>query len=227
MSEEREVCMKEIDEMSNSKFLWKLLSNRLPTFPLATDIDADYVHIQRDTNHTGVEYGLVHKSRLRQMSQEEYKYNLFRETIEYKNGEPDYSKWNYHIRQLAMELILNKPREEFIKAIEENELPEFVRAVKGDPDYDIPTPTIDTSDQRYLLRTTEWKDYPEFNGLEIFDRVEQLCKQYQHREITQYETGMTPLDYIITIIIIISIVGYIVYITVNPQPTTATTDEEL
>jgi hypothetical protein len=97
----RQQAMREIMDMNDDIFLWKLLSDSLPSFPLATEEDSDYIHIMRDTNHTGAMYALVHKDRLRQMKTEDYVYSLFPESIVYRyDGEEvvqDYSRWNYRV----------------------------------------------------------------------------------------------------------------------------------
>ena len=125
---QRNNAMEIIARMNNDTFLWKLLSNRLPDFVRATNVDHDYIPILRDSNHIGVEYILYHRQQLRQCSRELFLEYLFLE-------ENDVEKKQKKIRDLVMYLIDKKSSIDFLVALRDMDVPTFTRAIPGDDDY--------------------------------------------------------------------------------------------
>lgn len=124
----RDQAMDQIMKMPDDEFLWRLLSDSLPEFDRSEQGDEDYCELFRSTNHEGVDKAFAHKPALRNIS-----------TFEYVNtylwGYDDALVREANIRDLAMELIIKMPKDEWLEKYRNNELPLFVRAIPGDPDY--------------------------------------------------------------------------------------------
>lgn len=158
----RETAMNAIINMDKNTFLWKLLSNTLPIFTVATQEDADYQVNLTDSDSTSIgERAYSHREELRVILPSEY-------ISKYFSNEPESYEEKYNIRQIAMQLIMEKPVEDFIEALDNGEIPEFVRAVPGDNDYSSlyrspNTPTLEDYCYGYrcTLRTRPLQDFME------------------------------------------------------------------
>ena len=192
--QQRNDAMKQIHEIASKdkdKFLWKLLTNTLPAFKRAVYGDPDYLHILRDTNHTGLEYTMAHIERLRQVSAKAFISNAMWPFEENRCQQ---------IRTLAMNLILTLPDDEWIRAVKKFQIPDFVRAKPGDSDYQslYRSPCVSNRNMyynsyRHILRSTEFVDFlqeGEFYDSELeCENYDNMCKRINdafEREIDKY-----------------------------------------
>ena len=167
--EQRNAAIEQIMQMDRDTFFWKLFTNTLPDFERATESDADYRHIRRDTNHVGDTYAYVHRDDLRECSVQEFIDGMFsRECTIVGGWDIDEKKRNLMMRDVAMSIILAKPEEEWLAAVEAREVPEFVRAVPGDNDYTSlhRSPNVNSRASyynmyRHTLRTTDLDSFIE------------------------------------------------------------------
>ena len=119
---DRSVSMQQIHFMKKDEFLDCLYNNKLPYFARACYFDSDY----RDEYINSKDaYNCRHL--LRYMSREDY-------LIECMS---DKKYTDYLGRELAIFNICSMSREDFLKQLNDNSLPECVRAEEGDPDYQV------------------------------------------------------------------------------------------
>jgi hypothetical protein len=123
----RQDAIKEIMDMDITQFIECLNFDWLPKFPLAQPGDDDFKIMFRDTNYPhGNERAYHHRIQLSQTSREVFIMNnvLPHEKVELCLN-----------RNEKMNTILNMSEHEFIEAIKNNTIPNFVRATFEDPDF--------------------------------------------------------------------------------------------
>ena len=155
-----------IYEMSENEFLWNLLCDTLPKFPLAVRGDPDFEEfdenkIYRETNHEGLEYTYRNIHKLCNYSREDFMRNFL-----FRGQALTDAEWEKMLRDLVISTIANMDPDEFCNKIERGELPQFKRAEKGDIDW-VPlyrSPNVNSTNGFYksyihTLRTVEWDEY--------------------------------------------------------------------
>lgn len=148
----RQIAMQSISEMDKNAFLWYLLSKTLPIFDLAKEDDPDYIEDYNSILSIDVAEKLfANREKLRQTEINEYIYS-------YGNSE--------QIRELSMELIMQKPIEEFIDSLRKCSVPIFVRANPEDQDYvnlyrspNVSSPEMYALMYRNQLRQMEYAEF--------------------------------------------------------------------
>jgi len=156
---DRAVSMQQIHFMKKEEFLDCLYNNRLPYFVRACYFDSDY---KNDSINSKDAYNCRHM--LRYMSREDF-------LIECMSDK----KYNdYLSRELAIFNICSMSREDFLKQLNNNSLPEFVRAEEGDPDYQVLYTSYSCNSaqdwldmHRIRLKTTSYQEFIEMSWVEI------------------------------------------------------------
>ena len=119
-------CMEEIEKMTAYEFIDKLMHGGLPEFKIASKFDTDYKLFRDDNNENGYNRAYCHRMELSQMTRETFMCNNI---LSYQE------QMIYYERKDAMNKIINMSEEDFKNALENDNLPKFIRSKPGDLDF--------------------------------------------------------------------------------------------